>query len=439
MAKTHQRNVSHISLASTASGGGPPARSWADRSSSCDEEDTPLPSPRQPDTVALVGKHASRVELVTSCTLKRFKTATACTTWLSKRLRRAPRSRIAVVMHEAEDALLGFLRGAVTCTALVAGVVVVGEAAADAGVLPVRQVARFEDAAEVVALLLADAPRGAATESVGERVANLPDRPVWVDPRAEGDGFACAAAVVRWIDRQLKLWHQTCAHCTLSRRCERCCKEYRQKRRPAWPWLGDARRALVAAHFAPVLAEYLARFQGLPGPFSEVAVYGAPPRAADLAGLAAGGAEVCVFASLEEAAAHFEAGNDGASDHSHTSKGKCSSTTQEPSSRSASPEDSSLSDDCFSDVDVWDEKGASTPTPLDYDHPWLLDTDAHGRPLDAPAAVPAVFSKPFPAPATQRGPYPMPVVFVQGVPCVPCTLRGETLTPCTWGMPPRVA
>jgi len=462
-AKTHQRNVSHISLASTsASSGFGPVRSSCSSEPENEQDCTPLASPQLSprtaaiqDVIALVDKNAFKSELDVAGTVKRFKTAAACEKWLGKCLHRArcPHERIVLVVKALEAAaLLDFLRACpATPQGLLGCVVYGGPAPGKRPGVPIREVASLSDVAPAVAALIQASPRVAASRSWADcpvedsSAAELVGETVWIDTAAMSGpavrSFPTAARAIGHLDRTLKLWHGSCAECRQSKRCARHAKSSRGK--PAWPWLGEQTRALVAAPFAPALAEYLARFDGLAGPFREIAVYGERPERSPLED-----GPWRVFPTLDAAVAHFAAQDEG--------KGaEVEPPTREPSSsRSCSCSIDlevagvDLLDDAF-DVDC------PTPTPLDYDNPWPLHTEfvVDGQRIAAPLAVPARFEKPFPHcnygdaehPATQHAPAntwqpfpaagsrsePFPCVLVDGVPCIPCLVQGDALVPVT--------
>jgi hypothetical protein len=110
-----------------------------------------------------------------------------------------------------------------------------------------------------------------------------------------------AQKAIRSMERRMREWHNTRGHCVAGKRCARCNYAYLWHPKKAQPerdpWLGETRLALVSAHLAPPLLEYLGRFPKGTGPFSEIAVYGCeavPARSTDL--------PLRTFSSLEEAA-----------------------------------------------------------------------------------------------------------------------------------------
>jgi len=103
-----------------------------------------------------------------------------------------------------------------------------------------------------------------------------PELPVvWIDDDAlcgePPDVFRTAALAIRWMERQLNAWSNHCGHCRAGLRCAACNEAYQGKTERAW--LGEKRQALVAAHHAPALLDYLQRFPAGEGPFFSVAVY----------------------------------------------------------------------------------------------------------------------------------------------------------------------
>jgi hypothetical protein len=125
----------------------------------------------------------------------------------------------------------------------------------------------------------------------------------WLDdnaPRNSLDAlvYDTAKKAIRSMERQMLAWHNSCGHCVAGKRCATCNKAYAKKPlTERGPWLGETRPALVSAHLAPPLLEYLGRFPEGTGPFSEIVVYGSEAVPVPLKDL-----PLKTFSSFEEAA-----------------------------------------------------------------------------------------------------------------------------------------
>jgi hypothetical protein len=302
---------------------------------------------------------------------RRFKSASSCAKCLQKLVRRPQRVILLVNALELEA-----LRPLIESASAPTIVIVHGDEAHRHKSATVFAVSSLEEAAEVAESRLSErvfVPP--ATADIRETL-DIPSL-FWLDDNAPR---SCPGAIVhdtsqaaiRSMERQMRGWHNTCGHCLNGKRCAACNRAYAKGRPQAdrASWLGETRRALVSAHLAPPLLDYLGRFPKGSGPFSEIAVYGSealPAFSADL--------PLQTFSSFEQAADSLREAAEVKEEASSTG----STQTPEPTSQ-AQPDLSDYSDlmngDTNSDAasvvsfaDTDDGLGdlrASTPVPDDF-------------------------------------------------------------------------
>jgi len=238
------------------------------------------------DVIAVVDKFAFNVEICAEpFTLKRFKNGAACIKWLGKRMNpeRAHDGEAIVLLvkcHELE-VVSKFLDEYSGVSPLVPKVVGYGVESSEC---PAAHCTTTLDEAidEAKSLMASRAPAAFVLEtSASPKIIDDVEGLVWIAEEAGawrggtvgGRGFASSQKAIGWLERQMKLCHDSCAACSPKRRCPQCNKTYKHKSAQQLPWVGDKMRALVVAHHAPALEAYLSQFPENCGPMIDVVVY----------------------------------------------------------------------------------------------------------------------------------------------------------------------
>jgi hypothetical protein len=207
---------------------------------------------------------------------RRFKTAGQCAKCLQKLVRRPQRIVVLVSCGELEA-----LRPLIEAASAPMIAIVYGDDAQRHKSAKVCAVSSLEAALEVAESRLSErvfVPPGTADIRENLEIPSL----FWLDDSAPRTSpgvlvYDTAQKAIRSMERQMHAWHNTCGHCVTGKRCANCNRAYWYAKKASVdraPWLGETRLALVSAHLAPPLLDYLGRFPKGNGPFSEIAVYG---------------------------------------------------------------------------------------------------------------------------------------------------------------------
>jgi hypothetical protein len=220
-------------------------------------------------------------------TLKRFTNGAACVKWLGKRLNPGRpydgEAIVLVVKCPEVEVVWKFLDEFAGVSPLVPEVVMYG--AEDSECAVADSCISLDDAmVKAKALITARAPMASVSMASASQECPIDDVEglVWIAEEAglacggasRARGFASAQKAISWLERQMKLCHDSCAACSPKRRCPQCNKAYKCKSATKQlPWVGDKLRTLVVAHHAPALEAYLGQFPQNCGPMIDVVVY----------------------------------------------------------------------------------------------------------------------------------------------------------------------